>query len=501
MSKRHHKSHKDSHKSHGSIKGTDGNDLLVASDPTLAQKIDGKDGDDTIIGGNANDKLKGGDGNDTLNGGAGNDKLDGGDGFDTAVFQGSVLDFSIVARTDDGDDDHHAHHESDDDGDDLSYVVSDLNPADGNQGTDTVEDVEALVFDDMTIYLDGRNNGPLAVDDAATVAENGNVTLDVVANDFDFEGDALSVTSVAGGAQGTSVTINADGTVTYDSGTAFDYLAVGETATDSFTYVVDDGNGGNSTGTVTVTVTGVNDDPTAQNGTGTVQEDGVLVATGNLNANDADANDVLTYNVVGSGTGTYGSIAIDANGNWTYTLANDSDAVQNLNTGDSVVDSFVFEVSDGHGGVATANVDVTVNGADDATSIAGTGVLYEYHAWGVNGPVFRGAAGILNVGPGVETGLFFGANDPMSLDITETGALILDANRTGNFTPNASFNGFILEDVNNQWADIVGVSIVSNNLPNFNAADINFTADRVEVNLENNPVALDSHVELQLIFA
>ncbi|KZK77734.1 Poly(beta-D-mannuronate) C5 epimerase 7 [Pseudovibrio sp. Ad46] len=51
---------------------------------------------------------------------------------------------------------------------------------------------------------------------------------------------------------------NGDGTFSYDCGDAFIHLSVGETATDTFTYTIDDGNGGVITKTVTVTINGTN---------------------------------------------------------------------------------------------------------------------------------------------------------------------------------------------------------------------------------------------------
>jgi hypothetical protein len=53
------------------------------------------------------------------------------------------------------------------------------------------------------------------------------------------------------------VTDNGDGTFTYDPNGAFDDLGAGQTASDSFEYTVDDGNGGSDTATVTITVNGI----------------------------------------------------------------------------------------------------------------------------------------------------------------------------------------------------------------------------------------------------
>ncbi|QEG40277.1 DUF4347 domain-containing protein [Roseimaritima ulvae] len=94
----------------------------------------------------------------------------------------------------------------------------------------------------------------------------------VLQNDVDIEGDTLTVSHVQGSAanvgnsivigSGALVTLNANGSFNYDPNGAFDQLAAGETATDSFTYTVSDGNGGSDTATVSVTITGTDDAPT-----------------------------------------------------------------------------------------------------------------------------------------------------------------------------------------------------------------------------------------------
>jgi len=105
----------------------------------------------------------------------------------------------------------------------------------------------------VTLTVAPVNDAPAAGNDAATVAEDGTVTVNVLTNDSDEEGDPLTVVSVTPGANGTVTT---DGlTVTYTPAADFN-------GTDSFVYTVGDGNGGLTTATVTVTVTGVDDAPT-----------------------------------------------------------------------------------------------------------------------------------------------------------------------------------------------------------------------------------------------
>ena len=91
-----------------------------------------------------------------------------------------------------------------------------------------------------------RNQDPVAENETAITAREVPVTINVLANDFDPDGDPLEVVGVTQGVNG-EVALNDDGTVTYTPAEGFD-------GTDSFTYTVDDDHGGQATGTVTVTV-------------------------------------------------------------------------------------------------------------------------------------------------------------------------------------------------------------------------------------------------------
>lgn len=89
------------------------------------------------------------------------------------------------------------------------------------------------------------NSAPSALNDSVSAASFTWTTFDVLANDEDPDGDALTITDVSKPANGN---VRTDGaTVTYRSRRGF-------TGTDTFTYTVSDGNGGTDTATVTVTV-------------------------------------------------------------------------------------------------------------------------------------------------------------------------------------------------------------------------------------------------------
>ena len=84
----------------------------------------------------------------------------------------------------------------------------------------------------------------------------------LLANDTDANSDDLTITDVdATSANGASITLNNDGTISYDpTGSAtIQALGDGDTLEDSFTYTISDGNGGTDTATVTLTVAGVDE--------------------------------------------------------------------------------------------------------------------------------------------------------------------------------------------------------------------------------------------------
>jgi VCBS repeat-containing protein len=97
----------------------------------------------------------------------------------------------------------------------------------------------------INVTVTGVNEAPLGIDDTATTFELTPITFNVVSNDTDPEGDALVVSTVTQGANGT-VTF-AGGSVTYTPNADF-------SGPDNFAYTVSDGNGGTTTATVHVTV-------------------------------------------------------------------------------------------------------------------------------------------------------------------------------------------------------------------------------------------------------
>ena len=208
----------------------------------------------------------------------------------------------------------------------------------------------------VTVTVTPVNDAPVALADVSTVGEDDTTatTIDVLANDTDVDGGTLSINTVdVTGTLGT--VINNGTTVSYDPAGAFESLAAGETATDTFSYVVSDDNGGTSTATVTVTIIGANDSPVAVDDEVMTTEDVPVSGNVSTNDNDADTTDALVYSLGDSPAN--GSVSLAANGTFTYTPAANFEGP---------TDTFTYSVSDGNGGVDTASVTVNITPVNDA---------------------------------------------------------------------------------------------------------------------------------------
>ena len=144
------------------------------------------------------------------------------------------------------------------------------------------------------------NSKPVANADSGTTTENSQVTIDVLANDTDFNvGDTRTLISVSAPTLGGHVSIVNGKAVYVADSDAFDLLTSGQSVVDSFTYQVRDSHGADSTGSVSVTVKGTFDAPvrngTANNDTlnGTQLEDTINGLGGNDKLNGLVGADVL----------------------------------------------------------------------------------------------------------------------------------------------------------------------------------------------------------------
>ena len=212
----------------------------------------------------------------------------------------------------------------------------------------TYEVTDGELTDTATVSIEVTpvNDAPVAVADEAVTNEDVPVLIDVLANDTDVDGDVLRVASVGNAQNGRTSIDSETGRILYTPNQDFN-------GSDSFTYVVTDGQGGSAEATVTVTVNPVNDAPVAVNDSATTEEDTPVLI--NVLANDTDV-DGDTLSVLSVGTPENGTAEIDGAGQVRYTPAQDFNGN----------DSFTYVVTDDQGGEATATVSVRVTPVNDA---------------------------------------------------------------------------------------------------------------------------------------
>lgn len=228
-----------------------------------------------------------------------------------------------------------------------------------------------MITKTVSVTITGTNDGPVAVADTATAVEDGGaVNIAVLANDTDVDaGDTKSVASVNTAGTVGSVSVNTDGSLSYNPGSNFQHLGAGETAVDSFTYTMKDASGATSTATVDVTVNGVNDAPSALNDNRSTNEDSSI--TINVLGNDSDVDgDALSLAGLSGSTSALGASISIVNGQVVYNAAS-SAALNALNTGQFATDSFTYSVSDGIT-TTTATVTVNVAGVSDSGAVNDT---------------------------------------------------------------------------------------------------------------------------------
>lgn len=312
------------------IGGTPEDDELVGT--ALGDRISALAGNDYVLAGAGNDTIDLGAGNDWLDAGDGNDTVQAGEGADLVrAGMGSDL-------IDGGADDDVLYGEAGDDrllgGDGNDYLV-------GGTGNDILQ---GGAGDDL--YVFGRGDGQDRASDsggANTLMLNG-LTADEVT--LRRQGNDLIVSVV-----GTTDRLTAEGWFA-DAGTwqgahLGDGVFLDRAAIDDRLIS--------------------NQVPIVQDDAATVREDGTLFASGNVLANDLDPEGrTLAVSNPGSRQGTWGSLSLQANGSYTYTLNNA--AAQSLGAGQQAVDSFSYSATDNDPAgaqTAAAQLRVTVIGAND----------------------------------------------------------------------------------------------------------------------------------------
>ncbi len=270
-----------------------------------------------------------------------------------------------------------------------------------NSGADTSVTPNTLVIDVTAIndapIINAADSTGAVIEDFAVVA--GNIT-DTGAISFDdielTDSHTLTVTAAAGntlaGVLTASITDPAtgvgDGTIVWHytlSNADAQQAAAGQTYQEHYTIAIDDGNGGVTNQVITIGVNGRNDAPIAVNDTATIFEDAPAIA-GNVLTNDTDVdlgavksvNQIRKGSTEGSGTlgvlgsaltGLYGSLTLNANGSYSYTVNSTNPAVNTLAVGQTLTESFNYRLSDGFV-TDRAVLNITIQGTNDAPVVA-----------------------------------------------------------------------------------------------------------------------------------
>lgn len=375
-----HDAHKGHHHGGGSQHGTRGDDVIIGGKGN--DKIHGGNGDDVLSGGKGNDKLYGDKGNDSLSGGSGSDQLKGGAGNDVLAHAMAEAGRCDSDRYDGGNgrdtlrlEFTQAEWQSAAVQADMARLLDYLEPDRCGPGTERwfkfdAFDLDIRRIEDVVVIVDGVEVDPGggggggvtvdAVDDTAAVAQRGTVAGNVLANDS-VTGAAVQSVAIDSGPAGGTVTLAADGSFSYTAGAALDALALGETATDSFTYSVTAVGGATDSATVLVTVTGANDAPIAHPDAVSAGENGVVAL--DLLGNDADIDNGALLGIVAASTQMgQGSAIVD--GNLVY--FDPGADFDHLGIGQTATVVLEYAIRDEHGALSASTATITVTGENDA---------------------------------------------------------------------------------------------------------------------------------------
>ncbi|GEM_PF-1004026 len=251
------------------------------------------------------------------------------------------------------------------------------------------------------------DDNPVANDDSETTNEDTPVTLNILDNDTGLD-DGLTVTINTDVSDGNTA-VNPDNTVTYTPNTDFN-------GTDSFTYTVEDEDGDSDNATAEISVIPVDDSPVANDDTDFTNE-------------DTDVTTHVLDNDSGLGDGGLNVTIVNDASNGTTVVNGDNSITYSPSPDYNGPESITYQVCDVDGDCDNATLDITVNPVDDvpnaiddnATTNEDTDVTVDV------------ISNDENLGDG---GLSVAINNNPS-----NGIVVVNADNTITYTPNADFNG------------------------------------------------------------
>gem|GEM_PF-3865804 len=375
----------------------------------------------------------------------------------------------------------------------------------------------------FTITIAGANDNPVAVADTAAATEAGGTANgtpgsdgsgNVLTNDTDVDtlanGETKTVQGVAVGNQAGPLTTNvgvgltgagpanygtltiaADGTLTYvvnNANTTVQQLKPGDTQTDTFSYTMKDAANVTSTTTVTVTINGADDDPSAVADSATVNED-----------SGANAVDVLTNDTdVDTGPKNIASFTPPANGTvlgvgpgGAYTGLTYQPNPNYCNSIPATVDTFTYTLNGGSIGTVSMTVNCvndppvnTVPGpqpVDDNATLTfsnGNGNAISVNDIDVGGGNLQVTVSVPPA-KGTLSGAGFTGNGTNSITITNTPA-----------TVNAALNGMVYTPPTGLTQDIV-LTVLTSDLGNSGTGGAQSDSDTVTITVNAPPAAVN----------
>jgi VCBS repeat-containing protein len=276
-----------------------------------------------------------------------------------------------------------------------------------------------------------------------------------------------------------------------------------------------DNNSGTSSSTVSITVTGSNDGPTADVDTGTTDENAVISIEVLANDTDVDDNDTHTVDRVSITLGN-GSVTIVGN-QVQWTPGTDYDY---LADGESATVELAYDISDNSGGTVSSTVSIMLVGSNDGPVV--TTATGENEGAVIEAGSDTGGA-VVVFGNSIEGGTLTSSDADMGASATWTGnatgfygCFVIDANGAWGYTLNNSdadtdalsegqivadtFTATVTDDFGATATQLVNITVTGTNDGPVAVADTGVVDESasVTINVLNNDADVDDNHTLSL---
>ena len=218
--------------------------------------------------------------------------------------------------------------------------------ASGSLNINAPDGVASIVIGDVVVYENGKLTGNVVTTDEGTLAVTG---YDPVTGKLDF-----------------SYTLDRNTTEHDKSDPATDTQI-----SHDLTVTVTDTDGDSDSTTITVNV--VDDVPTVGSFSHDVTEGDTSVINGDALEGSAAGADGANFAWTDPAQqGKYGSITLNPDGSYSYTLNNDNTAVKDISDAETLTEEFTYTYTDADGDIAEGKVTITINGKDNGIVIEPT---------------------------------------------------------------------------------------------------------------------------------